>query len=112
MRKRFTVHERVEQIRPYLASGMPAAAIARRLGLSESRVSRVINEARENGWLPRQTEASVFEGTRIGAVWTPLASQPVEVQEWVRDQIPEGGTVAEFAVSCMVDAYYEEQGDG
>lgn len=108
MKKRFTVQERLEQFKPLLAAGMSGRAIAQKTGLSPSQVSRILREGRESGWLERKEIAYVFHSTRFGAIGTPLTSQPIEIQEWVRDQIPEGGTVAEFAVSCMVDAYCEE----
>lgn len=108
MKKRLEAQERVKQFKPLLAAGMSGVEIAKEVGLSRSQVSKILCEARENGWLDPKEIAYVFHSTRLGGIGAPLRNQPTEVQRWICEQIPEGGTVAEFAVSCMVDAYYEE----
>lgn len=104
-----SVRERLEQFKPFLEAGMLGGEIAKEVGLSPSAVSKVLCKAREKGLLGHKELIHVFHTTYIGRIGVPLKSQPLEVQKWIRDQIPEGGTVAEFAVACMVDAYYEDQ---
>lgn len=108
MRKYCTLEERAAQLRPYLEQGYTTREAAGVIGLSISQANKIVATARTQGLLARR-KSDILRGVYTGSIRGLVRQQPEELQRWVRDQIPEGGTVAEFAVSCVVDAYYEDQ---
>lgn len=107
MSKAYTVEERAEQLRRYLEQGYTTREAAGVIGLSYSRANRVVATARARGILPRR-KIDIFNDIRVGPLGYLVRQQSEEIQYWLRGQIPDGGTISELAMSCMVDAYFEE----
>jgi len=108
VRKYCTLEERAAQLRPYLEQGYTTREAAGVIGLSISQANKIVATARTQGLLARR-KSDILRGVYTGSIRGLVRQQPEELQRWIRDQIPEGGTVAEFAVSCVVDAYYEDR---
>ena len=112
MTNRVSVEERYEQIRPHLEKGMTAAEIGLRIGASKSWTQMLITRGRKEGALPggRPRHMQHLDSINIGRPRAQLSMLPDEVQKWISEQIPEGSTLAEFMVACVMDAYYDEVG--
>lgn len=107
MTKAYTVEERAEQLRPYLEQGYTTREAAGVIGLSYSRANRVVAAARARGILPRR-QIDIFNDIRVGPLGYLVRAQSEDFQYWLRGQIPDGGNISEFAVSCLLDVYFEE----
>lgn len=110
MIKGYTLEERAEQLRPYLDRGCTTREAAEAIGLSYSQANKIVSVARSRGLLERR-KGNILKCTNIGSLGKLAHEQSEDIQHWIRDQIPEGGTLSELAMSCMVDAYFEEKGD-
>lgn len=91
--------------------GLTLAQTAERLNLSPQTVANVRTLARKRGVLPkkRQATATILSGVQLGNMKLAARAMPPDVADWVARQIPDGITLAEFAISCVVDAYHDEQ---
>lgn len=112
MSKRMSYAERVEQIRPYVEQGMEAREISEHVEIGYNRLTKILADARASGDLPggRPRVRKYLQDATLGRIGQAIADQPDEVKQWVEENLPEGCTVAEFAVACMVDQYFDEVG--
>lgn len=112
MSNRMSYAERVEQIRPYAERGLKAGDIAEAIGISCTRVTKILAEARAAGEMPggRPRVRKYLQHIPLGNIGPAIPDLPNEVKKWIEENMPEGSTVAEFAVACMVDQYHDEVG--
>lgn len=112
MTNRMPYAERVEQMRPHVERGLDAHQIAEQIGLGYGRVTKILAGARAAGDLPggRPRVRKYLQDAARGNIGPAIEDQPDEVKRWVEENMPEGSTIAEFAVACMVDQYFDEVG--
>lgn len=113
MSDRVPTEERYKQIAPLVEQGLPATEIAVKIGLSKSYTQMLVTRGRREGKLPhgRPRRSTILDKFNIGRPRAQVYNLPEEVQIWIADQMPEGSTIAEFMVACVVDQYYEEMGE-
>jgi len=103
-----TIEERIEQIKPLAKQGLPPREIADQIGLSWTHVYRIMRVGRDHGVLPDTRKHDVMRSITIGRLGRELKGQPPGFTRWLADAIPEDATLAEFAVACLVDLYFED----
>ena len=106
---------RQQQVLDAYNSGMTVKQAAERIGLSPSRVSVIRRQIRDKGYNVRMRKGVCLfrkAGVGIGVMSDPLRELDPEIKRWVIDSMPEGSTLAEFAIACVRDAYFEEYPDG
>jgi transcriptional regulator with XRE-family HTH domain len=102
---------RIEAVVELCNLGLTLEQSAERLGVSQQTVANLRSLARKRGVLPkkRQVTATILQGVPLGQMKSAARSLPPEVADWVARQMPEGVSLAEFAISCVIDAYHDEQ---
>jgi len=105
---KMTIEDRIEQIKPLAKQGLPPREIADRIGLSWTHVYRIMRIGRSKGILPDTRTHNIARSIRIGTLGKEIEDKSPGFTRWLADAIPEGSTLAEFAVACMVDLYFED----
>jgi len=110
----------VEQVAELLEQRLSYFEIKERTGFSTTRISRLIRFGRGAGLIPPRkpsTSRAKMSATlgalniKRGSIQEIMEALPPEVRTWLLGNVPEGATIADFAASVIVDAYYEEVGD-
>ena len=101
-----------ETLRHYRA-GLNVTETARAMGRHPSNVSRDRQILRDRGFdvrsrADRKCPLARY-GHPLGYLGPSIAALDRDTRQWIAEQIPEGGTVAEFAVGCIVDTYLAER---
>jgi transposase len=99
--------QRKRDIVALLEQGFPVADIARKLNIGQSRIYEMIRKDPKLK-LRRSPFGMGKHIGRIGRTSDALARESEEFLTWIKTNIPEGGTVSEFLVSCALDAFQEE----
>jgi hypothetical protein len=105
---------RAKQVVPLLNAGLMQKQIAARLGVSEAQVVKYVRHARKLGMLPpkkKQRRSSALGRVPVGRLGDELYKLDDSIQNWIADNLPEGSTLADFAVACIVDSYHEEKNE-
>jgi len=100
--------ERIDQILPLIQKSYTAKQIAGEIGVSTEHVHKLLKTGREDGLLPDNRPLNPMRRMSIGALGRELKSQDPSFIKWLYKNMPEGTTVASFAVACMLDAYYDD----
>ena len=100
--------ERMDQILPLVQKSYTAQQIAGEIGVSTEHVHKLLKTGREDGLLPDNRPLNPMRRMSIGALGRELKSQDPSFIKWLYKNMPEGTTVASFAVACMLDAYYDD----
>lgn len=100
---------RVEEAQALFGSGLRPAEVAARLGVSRRAVYHLLYTRPHVRPRKRASFAAARRGseTPIGRLDAVIESQPEAFQKWLLGSIPEGASLAEFVVSCAVDAFHE-----
>jgi hypothetical protein len=102
---------RWKQIEPLYRQSSPRlklTEIAARLNITPSQVSRVVRRATDNGLVERRRNATAqFRGMNFGTLRRALIPHSPLFLKWVQQHTLDV-SVSEFAISIMLDAYYEE----
>jgi transposase len=93
--------------------GATTREIANVMQVQISQASRYVRHARRVGLLPSRTPGleRAMDAIPRGSVRATAAKLAPEVQQWIVASIPAGVTLAQFAFACLVDQYFEEQGE-
>lgn len=97
-------------IRELFGKGHSTGEVATILGIPRRAVYRVVYADRT----VRPSRAVTFRKARshtkvpLGNLGMVIERQPENFHRWVLKSLPEGVSVAEFIVSCAVDAFHEE----
>jgi len=105
------VKQRKTAIAALLAEGFPVAVVAQKLNVGVSAIYKTVRDDPDLN-LRRSTFGMAHHIGRIGRISDALAREPEEFIAWVKANVPEDGTVAEFLVSCALDSYLEETDPG
>jgi transposase len=111
---RRSIDVRAKQVVPLLKEGLLQKEIAERLGVSEAQVVKYVRHARKLGMLPpkqKQRPPSVLGRVQVGHLGAELYKLDADIQQWIAANLPDGATLTDFAVACIVDAYYQEQNE-
>lgn len=103
-----TFLERIEQIKPLAEKQMACKEIAAELGLTVGYTQRLVKDARDQGLLRDLRRHDALKYMTVGALGKELKDQEPGFTRWLARNVPEGTTVAEFAVACLLDAYYDD----
>lgn len=106
---RQTVEQRIEQIKPFTDRGVAPRDIARETGLSFSQVYRILRVGRAKGLLLDTRKHDPLRYMTIGTLSKEVKSQPPDFTRWLAKEMPTGVTLAEFAIACLLDLYFEEK---
>ena len=92
------------------SEGLSYEEISKRLGFPIRHLHRHMKLARDYGYAPqfKPKGKSILLDYPAGAVRPALEQLTNEQQYWIASQIPDGMTIAEFMVSFVVDAYFED----
>ena len=111
---------RMEKVVEMVNAGVPQKEMSAAVGVSKASITKMIQRARDTGRLPPRTptkpqarvnnDLKKFDVTR-GTVSQMLLLLPQEARDWVMDNTPPGASIAVFAASVLLDAYYDEVGD-
>ena len=80
-----------------MCSGYSRRAIAKHIGTSVPNVNNHVKYARSVGLSAR------FDKDRI-----LLASAPLHIEKWLREQAPDGATAGDVILAILNDAYHED----
>jgi transposase len=111
---RLPLDERARQVAPLVRSGMRQKEIAAQQGVSEAQIVKCVRRARDLGLLPhkkRQEATSILSQVPLGRLWDKANQLDDKIQRWIVSNTPEGVTLADFAVACIVDSYHEEKNE-
>ncbi|AET42311.1 hypothetical protein SDSG_00046 [Ruegeria phage DSS3-P1] len=97
---------RIQRVREMLAAGAKVKDIASELDVSRAAVYRIIQDHADLQ-INRATDPVSLCGT-LGRLRATLEAQDRGFLNWIANNRVEGTTVAEFLVSCAVDAYHDE----
>jgi len=100
--------ERIDQILPLIQKSYTAKQIAGEIGVSKERVHKLLKRGREDGLLPDNRQHNPLQYMSVGALGREITNQDPSFIKWLYRNMPEGTTVASFAVACMLDAYYDD----
>ena len=100
--------ERIDQILPLIQKSYTAKQIAGEIGVSKEHVHKLLKTGREDGLLPDNRRHNSMRYMSIGALGREIKNQDPSFIKWLQRTMPEGITVASFAVACMLDTYYED----
>ena len=103
-----TFEDRMRQIKPLAEKQMPCTEIAAKLGLSVAYVHRLTRQGREQGILKDLRKHDALRYMTVGALGKELRGQEPGFTRWLTKNVPEGSTIAAFAVACLLDAYYDD----
>lgn len=107
------LEKRIQSIKALWDNGLDARQIMWELGLSKNQTYRAIREARARGLIePKPRPQHPLRGVPTGALGPLLDRQEEDFKSWVCESVPEGSTIAEFAVACLLDIYDEEKENG
>lgn len=107
---------RWKQIEPLYRQASPRlklTEIAAKLNITTSQVSRVVRQATDNGLLEPRGNAdrrSPYRGMNCGSLRNALIPHSPSFLKWIQRNSTDV-SVSEFAVSVMLDVYYEEVED-
>jgi len=92
------------------SEGLSYEEISERLGVPIKHLHRHMKLARDYGYAPqfKPKERSILLDYPAGSIRPALEQLTKEQQYWIASQIPTGMTIAEFIVSFVVDAYFED----
>ena len=122
MESREAFAERWKVIKPLYMQTTPRLTlteIGQTIGLSTSQVSRIKRKALDESLIDQKTvrdargqlRSDHFYGS-IRRAFFPHSQENVKFRNWVTAEAERMGvTVAELAVSALLDAYYEEEGE-
>jgi len=109
MPKSLSFEDRMKQIKPLVDQGMTCAEIGLKIGLLNSQTKRLVRRGRKEGHLPDKKIAMGMRNRRpVGLLSASLKGQDQGFIHWLEREVPEGMTVSDFAVACMIDQYHEE----
>jgi DNA-directed RNA polymerase specialized sigma subunit len=100
--------ERIDQILPLLQKSYTAKQIASEIGVSKEHVHKLLKRGREDELLPDNRQHNPMRYMSIGALGREIKNQDPSFTRWLQRTMPEGTTIASFAVACMLDTYYED----
>lgn len=103
-----TYNDRINEIRPLLEKNYTPKQIAGWLGISIGHTHKLIRTGRETGLLPDNRNHNPLRYMSVGALGQEIKNQDPSFTRWLQRNMPEGTTIASFAVACMLDTYYEE----
>lgn len=109
------LNARQQQVLDAHNAGLSVQQAAKRIGITASRVSHIRGYLRDMGYdLSRRKQVCAFRqaGVRLGKMSEPMRKLEPEVKAWVIANIPEGASLADFAMACVADAYFDEHPDG
>ena len=103
-------NQRIRDIIKMTNQGLTQVEMAEKLGLSASALGRFILKARSFNELPprKLAKVSTHQHLRIGSMTESIEKQSEEFRRWLLKQTRHGLSVAEVAMSTMLDAFYEE----
>ena len=103
-------NQRVRDIIKMTNQGLTQVEMAKKLGIGPSALGRFIIKARSFNELPPRKLAKVHthQHLRIGSMTESIEKQSEEFKRWLVKQTRHGLSVAEVAMSTMLDAFYEE----
>lgn len=111
--------ERLDRLVELYNQGVIQKEIGNELGISLAAVSRLLVRARDVGRLPPREptkpqavvngELKKYSANR-GTISRMLLLMPPEARAWAMTNTPENATIADFAASVLLDAYYDEMG--
>lgn len=103
-----TYKDRINQIRPLIKKHYTPKQIAAELGVSVGHTHKLIRTGRQEGLLPDNRTHNPLRYMSVGALGREIKNQGPSFTRWLQRTMPEGTTIASFAVACMLDTYYEE----
>ena len=107
--KRPTYEQRIAQIRPLHEQGMSYTKIAKAIGVASSSMSGIMRKAIDNGDLKHNRAPSLrHSSVKLGSLSAALEGQSAEFKNWLITETRGNITVAELAISIMVDVFHEE----
>ena len=110
--KRLTYEDRVAQIRPLYEQGMNYTQLANEVGVATSTMSTIMAKAIARGDIKSKRVPALREsGVKVGSLSTALKNQSAQFNDWLITETRGNITVAELAVSIMLDAFYDERGE-
>ena len=100
---------RIKQMLPYIDTGMTHEEIGAKVGISKKAVWGIIRRARDLGHICPKPRRKVHSSEiKIGSMGNCIKDQSEEFKLWLIKQTDQGSTVAELAMSALLDAYYDE----
>lgn len=99
---------RSQEIFKLVDLGLNGPAIAKKMNVSNSTVYDTLRAA---GVRTKQVQSAPALRRRVGKTGylaEAVAAQGADFESWVVRSVPEGSSIAEFVVSCAVDAFNEE----
>lgn len=107
-----TYEERLTQIKPLYEQGLSYTKIGEQIGMSSSGMSGLMRRALESGDLKcRRAPSLRHSKVKVGSLTAALEGQSAEFKDWLITETRGNITVAELAVSIMLDAFYDEKGE-
>ena len=103
-----TYKDRINQIRPLLEKHYTSKQGAAEIGVSIAYATKLIRTGRQEGLLPDNRKHNPLRYMSVGALGQEIKNQGPSFTRWLQRTMPEGTTIASFAVACMLDTYYEE----
>lgn len=102
--------DRQEEVLDLTRRGLNPEQIANKIGICRNGVYNLQARLRQLEVLQREEIPRAIESKdAIGDIVPRYREQSREFRKWVRDSLPEGCTVADFAVACMIDQFHDEQ---
>ena len=107
-----TYEDRLAQVKPLHEQGMNYSQIAKSIGVASSTMSTIMAKAIERGDLKcRRAPSLRHSKVKVGSLTSALEGQSAEFKDWLITETRGNITVAELAVSIMLDAFYDEKGE-
>lgn len=100
-----------------LAKDYSHAQITEETGIGPSMIARLTRRGRDLGIIPPRQPVGIRSKVNTsvkaraltrGSIQAILETLPEDARIWFMDNVPKGATIAEFAASIIVDAYYED----
>jgi DNA-binding CsgD family transcriptional regulator len=109
--ERMHIDDRARQVVPLVKEGIMQKVIATRLGVSDAQIVKYVRHARKLGLLPdkkKQATRSIIGHVPVGRLWDEANKLDDNIQRWIVANVPEGASLADFAIACIVDQYHDE----
>ena len=100
---------RLMQMLPYIDTGMTHEEIGAKVGISKKNVYSIIRRARDLGHIDPKPRRKIYShDIKIGFLGKAIEGESQEFKQWVLKQTEKGHTLADLAMSALLDVYYDE----
>jgi hypothetical protein len=108
-----TVEEGAHLVTKLIKKRVDRDECCRQLNVGRFQFYNYVRKAREMGLLPDaepRIDTAISDIPR-GNLRREVSYLDKKIQKWLLDSVPEGSSLAEFAIACVVDQYFDEVGE-